>query len=145
MTCELIRLQRFYTVDLSLPRVWVLKSDFILQGNQGWVTKWRLFSQLLLILFWLLKACRYSNMWASVIISACYFVIQLFIFIFFFLFLVKVVSTWISVSSLLLMLPIPRMPQQYQKLLVKSFVKQRADLLSNSRSPQMWKRSVSTS
>ena len=86
MTCELIRLQKFYTVDLSIPGVWVLKSDFTLQGNPGWVTKWRLFSQLLLILFWLLKACRYSNMWTAVIISAYYFVIQLFSFFFFFLF-----------------------------------------------------------
>ena len=86
MTCELIRLQKFYTVDLSLPRDWVLKSDFIFQGNQGWVTKWRLFSQLLLILFWLLKACRYSNMWTSVIILACYFVIQLLSFLCFFIF-----------------------------------------------------------
>ena len=144
MTCELIRLQKFYTVDLSLPRVWVLKSDFIFQGNQGWVTKWRLFSQLLLILVWLLKACRYSNMWTAVIILACYFVIQLFSFLYF-LFLVKVVSKCISLLKLRFMLPIPRMPQQYQKLLVKSFVKQRADLLTNSSSPQMWKRSVSTS
>ena len=56
---------------------------------------------------------------------------------------------WISVLSLLLMLPTPKMPQQYQmrrlKLLIESFVKQRPDLLSNSRSPQMWKCSVSTS
>ena len=75
MTCGLIWLQKFYTVDLSIPGVWVLKSDFILQGNQGWVTKWRLFSLLLLILFWLLKACRYSNMWTSVIIFSflCFF------------------------------------------------------------------------
>lgn len=79
MTRELIRLQKFYTVDLSIPGVWILKLDFIPQGNQGWVTKWQLFSQLLLILF--CKACRYSNMWTSEIISACYFVIQLFSFL----------------------------------------------------------------
>ena len=83
MTCELLRLKKFYTVDLSIPGVWVLTSDFSSQGNKGWVTKWRLLSQLLLILFWLLKACLYSNMWTSVTISARYSVFQLFVFLYF--------------------------------------------------------------
>ena len=149
MTCELIR-------PAEIPYRWLVNTRslginirFHFAGKQGLGHEMTaLFSATVdfILTFESLSVFKHVSVSNNISMLFCYSAI--YFLMFFFLFLVKVVSTWISVSSLLLMLPIPRMPQQYQmrrlKLLIKSSVRQRPDLLSNSRSPQLWKCSVST-
>ena len=146
MTCELLRPSEILYCWLVNIRSLGINIRFHFAGKP-WLghEMTALFSATVdfILAFESLSVFKHVNGSNNISMLFCYSAIY---FLIFFLFLVKVVSTCISVLSLFFMLPIPRMPQQYKmrrlKLLVKSFVKQRPDLLS---SPQMWKCSVSNS
>ena len=147
MTCELLRPAEILYCWLVNTRSLGINIRFHFAGKPGLVHEMTaLFSATVdfILAFGSLSVFKHLNISNNISMLFCYLV-----FYVFFLFSVKVVSTWISVSSLLLMLPIPRMPQQYQmrrlKLLIKSSVRPGPDLSSNFGSSQLWKCSVSTS